>query len=83
MALSKPSAPRLTAHTRPYDGVPSALATLSARRPLAVLTNKPLEATRLVLRGGIKQEQFWVEWLTEYLGAHEGSDKLTHRRSKR
>lgn len=42
---------RLTAHTRPYDGVPSALATLRARCPLAVLTNKPLEATRLVLHG--------------------------------
>ena len=23
--------------------------------------------TWLVLRGGIKQEQFWIEWLTEYL----------------
>jgi hypothetical protein len=26
--------------------------------------------TWLVLRGGIKQEQFWIEWLTEYLEAH-------------
>ena len=42
---------RLTVHTHPYDGVPSALATLRERCPLAVLTNKPLEATRLVLRG--------------------------------
>jgi DNA-binding PadR family transcriptional regulator len=25
----------------------------------------------LVLRGGIRLEQFWVEWLTEYLAAHE------------
>jgi DNA-binding PadR family transcriptional regulator len=25
----------------------------------------------LVLRGGIRLEQFWVEWLTEYLQAHE------------
>jgi DNA-binding PadR family transcriptional regulator len=25
----------------------------------------------LVLRGGIRLEQFWVEWLTEYLDAHE------------
>ena len=26
--------------------------------------------TWLVLRGGIKQEQFWIEWLTEYLEMH-------------
>jgi DNA-binding PadR family transcriptional regulator len=26
--------------------------------------------TWLVLRGGIKQEQFWIEWLTEYVQAH-------------
>ena len=26
--------------------------------------------TWLVLRGGIKQEQFWVEWLTEYIDTH-------------
>ncbi len=25
--------------------------------------------TWLVLRGGIKQEQFWIEWLTEYVDA--------------
>lgn len=25
----------------------------------------------LVLRGGIRTERFWVEWLTEYLEAHE------------
>jgi DNA-binding PadR family transcriptional regulator len=25
----------------------------------------------LVLRGGIRLERFWVEWLTEYLEAHE------------
>jgi DNA-binding PadR family transcriptional regulator len=25
--------------------------------------------TWLVLRGGIKQEQFWIEWLTEYVEA--------------
>ena len=24
----------------------------------------------LVLRGGIRLEQFWVDWLTEYLTAH-------------
>ena len=28
--------------------------------------------TWLVLRGGIKQEQFWIEWLTEYLEMHGG-----------
>ncbi|MGZ4473327.1 MAG: PadR family transcriptional regulator [Nocardioidaceae bacterium] len=27
----------------------------------------------LVLRGGIRLEQFWVDWLTEYLHAHEGA----------
>ena len=26
----------------------------------------------LVLRGGIRLEQFWVDWLTEYLDAHTG-----------
>ncbi len=25
----------------------------------------------LVLRGGIRTEEFWVDWLTEYLTAHE------------
>ena len=25
----------------------------------------------LVLRGGVRTERFWVEWLTEYLQAHE------------
>jgi DNA-binding PadR family transcriptional regulator len=34
------------------------------------LTGHELD-TWLVLRGGIKQEQFWIEWLTEYLQAHE------------
>ncbi len=27
--------------------------------------------TWLVLRGGIKQEQFWIEWLDDYIEAHE------------
>lgn len=40
---------RLTAHTRPYPGIPDALRELSARYTLAVLTNKPLDATRLML----------------------------------
>lgn len=32
---------RLVVHTRPYDGIPAALAALAARATLAVLTNKP------------------------------------------
>ena len=29
----------------------------------------------LVLRGGIRMEQFWVDWLGEYLSAHERTDR--------
>ena len=36
----------------------------------ASLTGQQLD-TWLVLRGGIKQEQFWIEWLGEYVQAHE------------
>jgi Virulence activator alpha C-term len=25
----------------------------------------------LVLRGGIRLERFWIDWITEYLQAHE------------
>ena len=42
---------RLLNHTRPYPGIPDALERLAARAPLAVLTNKPLAATRLILEG--------------------------------
>jgi phosphoglycolate phosphatase len=42
---------RLLRHTRPYPGIPEALASLAARLPLAVLTNKPLAATRAILDG--------------------------------
>ena len=35
----------------------------------ASLTGQELD-TWLVLRGGIKQEQFWIEWLSEYVTAH-------------
>ena len=35
----------------------------------AVLTGQQLD-TWLVLRGGVKQELFWIEWLTEYVDAH-------------
>ena len=37
--------------------------------------------TWLVLRGGIKQEQFWIEWLTEYVEAHRGFETLAGARS--
>jgi phosphoglycolate phosphatase len=42
---------RLLEHTRPYPGIPDVLERLAARAPLAVLTNKPLAATRLILEG--------------------------------
>jgi phosphoglycolate phosphatase len=38
-------------HTRPYEGIPEVLATLRSRATLAVLTNKPLRATRRILAG--------------------------------
>ncbi len=40
---------RLVAHTRAYDGIPEVLETVGRRSTLAVLTNKPLEATRAIL----------------------------------
>jgi DNA-binding PadR family transcriptional regulator len=43
------------------------------------LTGHDLD-TWLVLRGGIKQEQFWIEWLTEYLDMH-GFETLASARS--
>jgi phosphoglycolate phosphatase len=42
---------RLLRHTRAYDGVSEMLDAVSARATLAVLTNKPLRATRSVLDG--------------------------------
>lgn len=42
---------RLLKHTRPYAQVPEVLETLRALAPLAVLTNKPLRATRSILAG--------------------------------
>jgi len=42
---------RLLKFTRPYPGIPEALASLQPRATLAVLTNKPLGATRAVLDG--------------------------------
>jgi phosphoglycolate phosphatase len=40
---------RLLKHTRPYPQMPEVLEALGARMPLAVLTNKPLAATRAIL----------------------------------
>jgi phosphoglycolate phosphatase len=42
---------RLLDRTRPYPGVPETLAALAAGRPLAVLTNKPADATARILDG--------------------------------
>jgi phosphoglycolate phosphatase len=42
---------RLLDHTRPYEGIPEALDALGERASLALLTNKPLGATRRILAG--------------------------------
>ena len=42
---------RLLRHTRPYPKMPDVLAELQTRARLAVLTNKPLRATRRILAG--------------------------------
>jgi phosphoglycolate phosphatase len=42
---------RLLNHTRPYPGMADVLALLGRRAALAVLTNKPLAATRRILAG--------------------------------
>ena len=42
---------RLLSHTRPYHGIPELLDQLARRASLAVLTNKPLAATRRILEG--------------------------------
>jgi len=37
----------------------------------------------LVLRGGFRLEQFWIDWLTEYIDAQQrGLDRLDHRTEK-
>ena len=51
---------RLLRHTHPYDGIPELLASLHGRAILAVLTNKPQEATRRVL-GGLGLARFFGE----------------------
>jgi phosphoglycolate phosphatase len=42
---------RLLNHTRPYPGMPGVLNMLGVRAQLAVLTNKPIAATRRILEG--------------------------------
>ena len=42
---------RLLTYTRPYAGIPDVLSELGTRASLAVLTNKPLAATRRILDG--------------------------------
>jgi len=42
---------RLLVHTRPYPDIPDVLAGLAERASLAVLTNKPIDATRRILAG--------------------------------
>jgi phosphoglycolate phosphatase len=42
---------RLLHHTRPYPGMADALTALGSRARLAVLTNKPIAATREILAG--------------------------------
>jgi DNA-binding PadR family transcriptional regulator len=37
----------------------------------------------LVLRGGIRLEEFWIDWLTDYLEAHRVSTPLDHREPSR
>jgi phosphoglycolate phosphatase len=42
---------KLLNHTRAYEGMPDALAVIAERASLAVLTNKPLIATKRILEG--------------------------------
>jgi phosphoglycolate phosphatase len=42
---------KLLVHTRPYDGMPETVAALGRSASLAVLTNKPLAATKRILAG--------------------------------
>jgi phosphoglycolate phosphatase len=52
---------RLLNHTKPYDGIPEALDQISAHATLAVLTNKPLDATHRILSGlGMRERFQWV-----------------------
>jgi phosphoglycolate phosphatase len=51
---------RLLNHTRPYPKIADVLAALSRRARLAVLTNKPIDATRRVL-AGLDLARFFAE----------------------
>ena len=51
---------RLLRFTRPYPGIPEVLAQLQRLATLAVLTNKPLSATRAIL-DGLDLERFFGE----------------------
>ena len=51
---------RLLKHTRPYPEMADVLEKLSARARLAVLTNKPLAATRSIL-AGLDLDRFFVQ----------------------
>src|SRR5438874_9488202 len=42
---------RMLVHTRPYPRIPDVLESLRERMPLALLTNKPREATLSILAG--------------------------------
>ena len=48
----------------------------------STLTDQQLDIY-LVLRGGIRLEQFWVDWLTEYLDAHESPARRTNQGQSR
>jgi phosphoglycolate phosphatase len=48
----------LLEHTRPYDGIFEALAALQSHASLALLTNKPIAATRRIL-AGLDLERFF------------------------
>ena len=52
---------RLTAHTRPYDGIPEAVAAAAGLARLAVLTNKPVEQSLAILEALDLRDPFdWV-----------------------
>lgn len=42
----------------------------------AALTGADLDV-HLVLRGGLLVEEFWIQWLTEYLDAHDADKEAT------
>ena len=52
---------RLTVHTRPYDGIPEAVAAAAGLARLAVLTNKPVEQSLAILEALDLRDPF--EWV--------------------